>query len=257
MNRDELINGLVTNCDCFKGDKTTLQSFTDEKLKGLHELTQRAAEGEAIVNGLQQGVVVNGIFIQLDEDGELMVSNADDDDDDMEDDDDEDDDDDTDEFVENDEEDDDDMEDVQNANCMEPDEDDNPVPTKKKGKKAQMTANQWLKAAPIEVQRLVANAMKVEEEQKISLIKQLVDNYRGDKEAKAQQLFEEKSLEDLEEMVELMPKANIRASKPVVNFFGAAGGKVDDSNEDMEELPVLTYNWNEDAETETIRKKIK
>lgn len=240
MNRTELITELVTNCDCWKGDQKTLDAFTDEKLTKLHENHKKTVVSDAVINTLSEGIVVNGVNIKLQDTGELDVTTVEDDDEEEEEEEEED----VPTLVKN------------RANYSEPDEDDTEEPiTRKKGKKV-MTANQWLESAPPEIQSVVTNALKVMTDQKRELVLKLVANHRGTadgKEALAQK-FMKKSIEDLQELFQLLPQPtnNFFNSSPTANFFGAQGAAPQHDEQPMEDLPILTVNWSEDLKTNLV-----
>lgn len=57
VKREEIINWLVVNCDCWKGanDKEVLNTMTEDKLKKLKANAEKAAQQEAVVNAARKG----------------------------------------------------------------------------------------------------------------------------------------------------------------------------------------------------------
>jgi len=115
-----------------------------------------------------------------------------------------------------------------------------------------MTEDEWFKAAPASVQSVVNAAIKAQEDQKKQLIGQILVNSRGmDKERvkKITQNLWENDIDDLQDMLSLMPKQQ-QASSPS-RFVGASPAPVvvnaqDDYDKD-DYLPLPTVNWVEEA----------
>ena len=62
MNRNQIIDFLVTNCDCWKqsGDREVLNGFSDEKLKTLKAAADREAKAIAVANAAANGIEHDG-----------------------------------------------------------------------------------------------------------------------------------------------------------------------------------------------------
>ena len=94
-------------------------------------------------------------------------------------------------------------------------------PKKNPGKKPQ-TAQEWIDAAPAEIQSAVQNAMDIENREKVSLVQNLTTNLEDDaKEAFGKTLLQ-KPLTELRELMQLLPKQEQQESRTVLNFAGAS-----------------------------------
>ena len=95
-----------------------------------------------------------------------------------------------------------------------------------------VSAKEWLDAAPPEIQSAVTNAMRVERTARQQLIAKLVANTAKESKEKHEKFLSNKSLDELETLVELMPAPvqNRRddlfdaAGNVAPVFLGAAGG---------------------------------
>ena len=129
----------------------------------------------------------------------------------------------------------------------------------KQGKKAmttntdrQPTVNEWFASAPTEIQSAVRNAMRIEQQAKVGIVKQLTSN------AERQKKLMNLSLEDLEERLADSKAfaANHRVAdrfpsfQSLPNFTGAAapdlGSTQVDNQKDLDDiLPLPTVNYGE------------
>lgn len=90
-----------------------------------------------------------------------------------------------------------------------------------------MSAQEWLEAAPPEIRSAVTNAVKIERNARTGLVARLVANVAPEKKATTEKFLSNKSLDELEMMVDMIPT-------PVSNqgaddlfapiFLGSAGG---------------------------------
>lgn len=57
MNREQLIDWIVANCDCWKqeGDKGVLNDLSDEKLKAIKDSAEKQKRHEAVANAARKG----------------------------------------------------------------------------------------------------------------------------------------------------------------------------------------------------------
>lgn len=107
-----------------------------------------------------------------------------------------------------------------------------------------LTEEEWLANAPAGIRSAVANAQKIEKREREELIGKLTANVSNDKKEAVKATLNNKSLEDLELMVSLIPatpspqEPNRRA-----NFFGAAvpseGPTANKDSEDFDENDTL------------------
>ncbi len=134
-----------------------------------------------------------------------------------------------------------------------------PAPNSPKGKfgkkpvppqfAANMTAQQWLDAAPPEIRSAVTNAVKIERSARQDLIAKLVANVASDSKKKYETFLSNKSLDELETLVEMIPATTRNAESeglfgPV--FLGAAGGH--EGQSPTKNRDAMTFNADADPE---------
>jgi hypothetical protein len=199
VSRQEMIQWLTTNCDCWRapGDQDTLNTFSDEKLWLLREGAERSQQAEAVANAARQGFhhgdtkytynAVTGSFDARKGGSKIQVGGKGT----------------KDEYpsgtstgasnvIEEEEED-----------PGEPNED---IPSTKKVKK--MTENEWLATAPDGIQSAVRNAMEITQREKNALIGQLTANVADGSARKAlTEMLGTKSLDELRSLMALVPQA--------------------------------------------------
>lgn len=68
VNKEQLVNWLTTNCDCWKGDKDkdTLNTFTEQKLTQLKDAAEKAKRREEVANAAEKGFTANGASFTYD-----------------------------------------------------------------------------------------------------------------------------------------------------------------------------------------------
>lgn len=108
------------------------------------------------------------------------------------------------------------------------------VPEKKEDQKSEpvsnkeMTADEWLNSQPPAIAATFRNALRIENEQKESIIDKLVANAADDKKDSMIGKLRAKSLEELQDMEELLPKAPVankdQETGSVGSFIGAFSG---------------------------------
>jgi len=113
---------------------------------------------------------------------------------------------------------------------MEEDDEEEMAVAKKYPKK--MSANQWMAQAPPELRRLVANAQKVEAEQREQLISTIVANENCPLSAEE---LGSRSLEDLKAFAAM---ATVNSSSGNYDFMGAGGAPVVNRSADVKPLPL-------------------
>lgn len=207
MNRNETIEFLVTNCDCWKGDREALAKMSDAKLATLKANAEKHRDLEAVVNAIKEGfsapadLTVNAMpaFIK-----EKIAAKK----------------------KKGDEEEEDGEEDME-ANCDKDME-------KKMAANKRLTANEWLKAAPPEIQSAVRNAMAIEQAEKDRHIAHLVANLEGDDKYRVMKRLKDKPLDELRDLIMVAaPTANRQQATPT-NYIGAVGGPVENRGGDLE-----------------------
>lgn len=101
------------------------------------------------------------------------------------------------------------------------------------------TVNEWLDAAPPEVQSAVRNSMEIERREKHALVTKLVQNVSdNDRRQQIGKSLMAKPLAELRDLVSLMQPAR-NEEAPAFNFQGAAGGGQHSGLTDNEQADVL------------------
>lgn len=271
MNRDQAVQWLVANCDVWKSEKSkaALNSMEDEAIMSLVEQQQRLT---SVFNQLESPIDLGDSTLQLafNDDGELEAHYVENDDDEEENDDVEEA---AEEGFDDDEEEGEEEETpahnaagrrsllanvgvngkkVRNAKkgaddemeMMDSDEEDEQEYEPKKGKMKTnavkpQTTQEWLNSAPEPIRNAVHNAMDIEKAAKAELVDQLVVNCSKEKAPAMRKSLLNKSLRELRELRELMPKENPTANKNVIrdvtDYFGNAGPAMNSSQVDNEE----------------------
>lgn len=254
MDRKKTIEWLATNCDCWKGDRETLNKFKDDKLTKLKANAELAGKYTLILNKLKGKPAVNAegeeaapgvpytelaqlLGIDLDPSADPVAFTA------------------TLKGI---------LEEIVgklSGGAAEPPPVEEPAaameedPEKKEeeemmaaaSRKKPLTDNEWLAKAPAGVQAAVKNAMAIEKRERHALIERLTANVVGDH-AKATLIkrLNPKPLDELRELSALVPQTNVEAEMPY-NYFGAAA-PVPVSNHDEDDILVSPeWNWKEIA----------
>jgi hypothetical protein len=131
-------------------------------------------------------------------------------------------------------------------------------------RKAQTSAD-WLKGAPPAIRSAVTNAMNIEKQTKAKLVQRLVGNISDPKKRQALGAkMMAKDLDELQELVSLIPEAAVgNQDQDIPNFAfagGAGGGQgvgIGNEGEDDSEnvLPIFTVNFDEMASPK-LRQKV-
>jgi hypothetical protein len=124
-----------------------------------------------------------------------------------------------------------------------------PVANKKEEKPK--TTEEWLDSAPKEIKSAVQNAMTIEAREKAHAIDFLTANLEDEAKEGMVELLATKSLEELQQLSLLTPKATEQTVPTVHNYLGASvvspKAKVEVDKDDILELP--TYNWSDEKQT--------
>lgn len=231
MSREEAVQYLIANSAVWGAeDYDILNSLSDQKLTMLLGDTERAVRQEAVANAARQGFQHNKFAYKFDDNqGGFIVANED---------------------------------------CAETpveEEEENQMPMNKK----KMTVNEWFESptVPDEIKSVVANAMRIEEEEKAKIVTSLVANMGNAQQKKdGQEWLMTKSLDELKALHVIV--ANNLQRTPQVqqvrrpSFFGAA---TVDSNvtanaqneQNQELLPPPTINWEDSGNTRNGRSTLK
>lgn len=182
MARKELVDSLIANCSCWsEADRETLNAMPDAKVQTLVDSAKRTKETEAVANAAKAGFE--------DGQGNKAVWNADKG---------------KMEFLAK-------MKAGKKGGgkADEEEEEDEEYDKKKPAKNQQLSAEDWFKQAPPEVQSAVKNAMDIELREKQTLIDRLTANVEDEtKKAKVQNRLKDKSLDELRDLAELAPAVN-------------------------------------------------
>lgn len=229
MNRDEMVQWLIANSGVWKEeDREVLALLSDDKVRSLTQHAQEARGAAVVANAGLEGFEHEGKRYFFDpERVTFMVANCD-------------------------------MGQGMDSEEEEAAEGEEPTapPAKKKGfppvknNAHPPTMDQWLQAAPPEVQGLVANYASWEKEQKAALVRQLVAN----QDEAAAQIYLRMPLDHLKRLAAAMPQRPT-VNSPEPTFFGAAGGgntprQSDEDRNDILPLPTINYE-----ELSGVRKK--
>ena len=222
MSKKALIDDLVTNgCGCWtEEDRATLEGMSEDRLTSLVANSKETKQLQIVANEAKKGITVGKATAKFDaKKGKFVVNQAPEED-----------------------------EDEEGGDAEE-------VPTRHKTtvnskKDKELTLNEWLKDAPAAARSAVKNAISLEKNEKRRLVSLLTANVaEDDREAKAEKLMK-KDLEDLQEMVELLPTANQRqdeeSSDSEPSFFGAAlavNSKRGQKSDPSDILDTPTINW--------------
>ena len=261
--RKELVDYLVTNCDCWKheGSDKVLNEMKDEQLVSFAENFDMLAEAGATLNAIQKTfelpdtLAINAVpealrnvfvennpaFDRTDGSGEEVQSGGGDEE--------EPDDSEEEDMMEGE-----DMgEEMKKHTSNQKGETPKPkIVTPVQRKQKPMTTNQWLAQAPPEVQVVVRNAMRVDAEVKEELVEAITANANNP--FSEEQLFS-MTTEQLRPLAQLAATASSRREehvRPTVNnFFGAAapvsGRSRQQAPKEEDMLIPPTINWTDNA----------
>ncbi len=211
--KKELVDSLIGNECCWEeNDRETLEGLTDNTLAGLVKQADEAKTTELVANAARKGF----------EDAEGNTHKFD-------------------------------AEKAEWESKMKEKEPTEPIknekdPPKKDPEKKPQTAQEWIDAAPAEIQSAVQNAMDIENREKVSLVTTLTANLEDDaKEAFGKSLLQ-KPLTELRELMQLLPKQEQQEPSTTLNFAGAsipASGKKQEPKSRGEGIPAPVINWND------------
>lgn len=239
MNRDQVIAFITTNGECWKGSgaKEYLSKLSEPELTLIQNSVQANVKNAVIANAALEGFADGNKTFKFDEEANAFT-----------------------------------------VNCMDGDMDEPKKGKKAKGKKAQIAANEdpdddnddeeetptvrnqqlsfeeWMNAAPVEVQEVVSNARDITNEAKQGIVTKLVANLSDPKQKKAKgDWLMSKPLNELKDMLSLLPApAPVRQQgyvlPPTVNYAGdpATTAPVVNDEDDAPLVPP-TFNYAEMA----------
>jgi hypothetical protein len=111
------------------------------------------------------------------------------------------------------------------------------TPTGNRGKK--MTANQWLATAPPEIQSAVKSAMEIERAERTRLVRQLTANVADEpRRKKLWAKFMAQPVDELRDLVSLLPAEEYAPEPLAANYFGATGSPAEPVANELEVLDL-------------------
>lgn len=235
MDRNAIINNLVTNCDCWKGsgDREILSRMTDEKLGQLHSAFEREQQAVAVANKAVAGFKaedgyeyrINPQTAQLEK---RMVGNRR-------------------AKITNGE-----MEDEVEDELEDREEEDE-VPARNRRRRPRpvqansgQTAEDWFQNAPVEVQNTFQYARNIEQREKDKIITELLVNVAESERSAHRERLMKRSLPELQNDLAILPKAPKVEERHTQQTFNRSGGSLSRLNDDT--LIAPTINW-ESAES--------
>ena len=189
MDREQLIEWLTTNCDCWseEGSSEILANFDDQRLVNFYQASVKSKQFEPIVNAAQQSF--KAVYDKDPTVNDLI------------------------QFVGN------------GEDCSEDNlkgdpydfEDEDEITPKVKKPKAKPTMNEWIASAPAEYQEIITNALKDQAEKKNKLIRKLTANLRNPQQkAQLTKMYSGMKLDQLQ-LVANSLNPNLVRSRPTVN----------------------------------------
>lgn len=214
MKRDDVIDSLVTNCDCFdEEDRDTLNSLDDKKLKRLHE--------QLVDNAMYEDEEDPEEEMMMEDEEEAPVKKKP-----------------AGFFQKN---------RRTNNRSTQASRDDQIAADIIRNRKKPQTAEEWFATAPPEIQAAVKNAMTIEQQSRQALLNQLTENVLEDHLPRVLNVLKDKSIPELQSMLSLLPPARAVAAP---SFIGASvpypqqtsnQRPLDDNDDDV--LPMSTINY--------------
>lgn len=220
--RQEIVTILTTNCDCWKGDATTLNAFPDDKLAKLKTAYDSAVVANQVVSAVKEtfgeSLTVNTTSATLKEAAQKLATTP--------------------------------------APASPPPV---PAPTANANGTVTLTTDQWTQIQNTlnDVKGVVANIKTAEETEKDQLVSRLTANVGNADVKKSMQVkFKSYPIGVLRDMASILPptvNADPLAQFLPPNYLGAAGGpttlitaNTNDDQNDILQLP--TTNWEVEAE---------
>lgn len=181
MATKKLVDDLIANCSCWtESDRETLNAMPDAKVQTLVDAAKKSKETEAVANAAKAGYEGEAGQFVWNGDSKKM------------------------EFLAK-------MKKGKGGGKAEDDDEEEEEEPKKpaKNQAKQLSAEEWFKQAPPEVQSAVKNAMDIEIREKQQLIDRITANVEdADKKAKVANRLKDKSLDELRDLAELAPQVN-------------------------------------------------
>lgn len=227
MKRDDVIDSLVTNCDCFdEEDRDTLNSLDDKKLKKLHH--------QLVDNALYEDEEDEDEEVMEEEEEEMVPAKKKP----------------SGFFQKN-----------RKTNNRRRSSNDGLVDEIIRNRKKPQTADEWFSTAPPEIQSAVRNAMTLEQQSKKALLDQLTANVADDQIQRVLNQLKSKSINELQDLLSLLPPARAVAAP---SFIGASvpayPGQTNNERaldkDDDDILPIPTINYQQEYAERASRKAV-
>lgn len=215
MTRDQVIDSLVSNCDCFdEEDRDTLNSFEDRKLAALHQqlLGNVVYEDEMEGGTEEEDPEEEEDTVPAKKPGGFLKGQR-----------------------------------PMAANRRRAGTGDQIAREILSNRRRPMTAQEWFDTAPPEIGQAVQNAMKLEKETKKALLEKLTANVADDRVSAVLNSLKDKSIPELENLLALLPAPRaINAPSFIgaaVPFPGQTTNEQAISKDDPDTLPLPTINY--------------
>jgi hypothetical protein len=200
--RKEIADFMISNCECWvEADREVLNAMTDEKLDALRTHVEKVKQAEAVANAAKQGFEHGDVGFTFNEKTLKF----------------------------------------EGQEKTKPKKEE-PVVTNKEepAAKKPVTADEWMAAAPPEIQSVVRNALAMELQSKMDLTKVILANKAN--------LFKEDQLlmKPVSELQAIAALAKVEEVRP--SYFGASVPVGNQQKSEMDEndfLPLPTINWSE------------
>lgn len=229
VNRQQTIEWLVANCECWKGDTETLSKFSDEKLALLKRNAEQSKQHAAVANAALQGFNDGQVGAKFDpHQGKFVVTNsvptktvADFSNEDLQ------------------------KEVLRRLNPQQT----GPQQTQANQQSQQtvpvtnMSPQDILKLLPADTQELIREGLGALKEEKNTLIQRLTANVAPERKTEVASSLMGKSIKDLREIASLLPAQQLsQPQDSVMHYFGLTGGPPPTANvydDDKDNLPVI------------------
>ena len=223
LSKQQLIEWLVANCDCWKGEAETLAKFTDAKLASLKAHVEQEKQYEIVANAALQGFNDGQIGAKYDpQQGKFVVTNT------------------TQPKT---------VADFSNEELqrevlkrLNPQQNPAPNPTQQGNPQpvVNMTPQDLFKMFPPDFQEAVQEGQIALSREKQQLVQRLTTNVSPERKAEATASLMSKKVSELREIASLLPPVQ-QSQDPVQTYFGITGAPVPTVNyeEDKDNLPFI------------------
>lgn len=232
MNRNQIIEYLISNCECWNqpGDREILNRMNDDKLAKLQEITEKEQQAVVVANTAISGFTDGkGSAYRVNpetgrwERKSVPTNNQDDEEEEQ-------------------------VAMAKRRKSIMPEEDDEDeemeeqiANRRRMRNSSPRTADEWLRSAPVEVQNMVQQAQMIDQREKDKIISQILVNANiadCDRRAHSERL-QKRSLQELQNDLDLMPKTNEDVSPRVTNSRNSSPRAASDV------LLAPTIDWKE------------